>query len=132
VEARVIAPRGNSQARVRVRAVELSEANAFVAQHHRHHKPVVGHRFSLGAFDGDRLCGVVIVGRPVLGYERIQTFILDSEPGTSLRASGWEREAVSPGGQWNHPDEPYLFDGPNRRTDQPTCAKVRWARRLAS
>lgn len=45
--------------------VEFAEAAAFVARHHRHHTPPQGHLFSIGAFDGDRLCGVVIVGRPV-------------------------------------------------------------------
>lgn len=45
--------------------IDLRDANAYVAQHHRHHKPVVGHKFSLGVLDGDRLCGVAIVGRPV-------------------------------------------------------------------
>lgn len=44
---------------------ELSEANAFVAQHHRHHKPVVGHRFSLAVSDGQAVRGVAIVGRPI-------------------------------------------------------------------
>ena len=46
--------------------VELVEANAFIAAHHRHHKPVVGHRFSIGVVDdGGNLRGVVVVGRPV-------------------------------------------------------------------
>ena len=45
--------------------VTLAEANAFVAQHHRHHRPVVGHKFSIGAAQGDRIVGVAIVGRPV-------------------------------------------------------------------
>ena len=152
-----------------VRAIELSEANALVASLHRHHKPAVGHRFSMGAFDGEKLVGAVIVGRPVarntdqrrclevtrlvtdgtknacsalyaaaaragqaLGYQRIQTFILETEPGTSLTASGWAREGLSPGGQWDHTDEPWLFDGPNRRTDQPTCGKAKWSKSLAS
>ena len=43
----------------------LDEANAFVAQHHRHHKPVIGHKFSIGAALGERIVGAVIVGRPV-------------------------------------------------------------------
>lgn len=30
-------------------ALSLAEANAFVAALHRHHKPAVGHMFSLGA-----------------------------------------------------------------------------------
>jgi hypothetical protein len=45
--------------------IGLDEANAFVAQNHRHHKPVVGHLFSLGASDGEKIVGVAIVGRPV-------------------------------------------------------------------
>ena len=45
--------------------VTLDQANAFVAAHHRHHDPTVGHRFSLGAWSGGRLVGVAIVGRPV-------------------------------------------------------------------
>lgn len=45
--------------------VSLDEANAFVAAHHRHHKPVVGHKFSIGVADGERVRGVAIIGRPV-------------------------------------------------------------------
>lgn len=46
--------------------VELTEANAFIAQHHRHHQPVVGHRFSIGCIDDDGvLHGVAVIGRPV-------------------------------------------------------------------
>lgn len=45
--------------------VSLDAANAFVAEHHRHHKPVVGHKFSLGAVLEGTLVGVAIVGRPV-------------------------------------------------------------------
>lgn len=45
--------------------VTLSEANAFVSDHHRHHRPVVGHKFSVGAAAGDKLVGVAIIGRPV-------------------------------------------------------------------
>ncbi len=45
--------------------LKLAEANAFVAEYHRHHRPVVGHKFSLGAVKDGRLVGVAIVGRPV-------------------------------------------------------------------
>ena len=48
--------------------VSLREANAFVAEHHRHHKPVVGHKFSIGCEQDGRLVGVVIAGRPVSRY----------------------------------------------------------------
>jgi len=156
---------------IRIRPIELRDANAFVAQHHRHHKPVQGHRWSLAAFDGERLCGVAIVGRPVaksydplsvvevtrlctdgtknacsalyaaaaraaeaVGYRRIQTYILETETGGSLKASGWEREEATTGGQWSRPgdwsdpSQAVLFQ--RNRTDQPTCGKVRWARVL--
>lgn len=49
---------------MRVTPIELSEANAFVSKFHRHHKPVVGHKFSI-AVSNDVVCGVAIVGRPV-------------------------------------------------------------------
>lgn len=45
--------------------IELRDARAFVSEHHRHHTPPQGHLFSIGAYQADRLCGVVIVGRPV-------------------------------------------------------------------
>lgn len=141
--------------------VELKEANEFVAGLHRHHKPVVGHRFSIGAIKNGVLVGVAIVGRPVarktdqkmtlevtrlctdgtrntcsflysaaaragkaLGYKRIQTFILDTEPGTSLAASGWVDEGVAGGGNWNSPSRQ------GRREDQPMQKKRRYAKAL--
>ena len=45
--------------------VSLREANEFVRQHHRHHKPTVGHKFSIGVREDGRLAGVAICGRPV-------------------------------------------------------------------
>lgn len=45
--------------------VTLADANAFVALKHRHHKPVRGHKFSIGCMAGGVLVGVAIVGRPV-------------------------------------------------------------------
>lgn len=46
------------------RPVDQREANAFVLNFHRHNKPVIGARFSIGAeYDGE-LVGVAIVGRP--------------------------------------------------------------------
>jgi hypothetical protein len=45
--------------------VTLSQANEFVAQLHRHSKPTVGHKFSVGVRADGVLCGVAIVGRPV-------------------------------------------------------------------
>lgn len=45
--------------------VSLEEANAFVTANHRHHKPVVGHKFSIAVANGEGIRGVAIVGRPV-------------------------------------------------------------------
>ncbi len=53
-------------ARLYVVPCELAEANAFVKQHHRHHGPAVGHKFSLAVSTEDEVIrGVAIVGRPV-------------------------------------------------------------------
>lgn len=48
--------------------ITLKEANAFVEQHHRHHGPVVGHKFSIGCASDSGIVGVAIVGRPVSRY----------------------------------------------------------------
>lgn len=45
--------------------ITLAEANQYVAEYHRHHKPVTGHKFSLAAIKNDLIVGVCIVGRPV-------------------------------------------------------------------
>lgn len=59
-----------------------------------------------------------------LGYEKIQTYILDIETGVSLRASGWTCEAISTGGGngWH--------SRPGRRDDQPKNIKQRWSKVL--
>ena len=117
--------------------ISLKEANAFVAAHHRHHKPVVGHKFSIGCAQDGRLVGVAIVGRPVsrylddgltlevnrlcttgeknacsmlyaaaaraakaIGYHKIITYTLDTEPGISLRAAGWVCAGPAGGKRW--------------------------------
>ena len=149
---------------MRIIPLTLKQANELVAKLHRHHKPVVGHRFSLGAKDKeDVLVGAAIVGRPVaraveqyetcevtrlvtdgtknacsflysacarvareMGFRKIQTYVLNSETGTSLVAAGWTLEAVTAGGDWNH--------GPRkgRRTDQPMEKKKRYSKILIS
>jgi len=45
--------------------VELKEANEFIGKLHRHHKPVQGHRFSIGVQKDGVLVGVATIGRPV-------------------------------------------------------------------
>jgi hypothetical protein len=129
--------------KLRAAPITFTEAAAFVKQHHRHHTPPAGHKFSVAAYDGDDLVGVVIVGRPVarrrddgrtlevtrlctnghrnacsflygtaaraafaLGYRRIGTYVLKSEPGTSLIAAGWKMIGETPGKSWSVPSRP--------------------------
>lgn len=141
--------------------IGLAEANAFVERLHRHHKPVVGHLFSLGCCTlrcnpanellSDEIVGVVIVGRPVsrmrddgetaevtrlctdgtknacsflygaaaraafaLGFKRIGTYILASEPGTSLTAAGWRLIGEAGGGSWSRVDRPRVDKAPTQ------------------
>jgi len=78
--------------------ITFSEASAFVTQHHRHHIPPVGHKFSIGLNDGHRVVGVVVVGRPVArgyddGYtaEVTRCCVLDDVPNacSKLYAAAW-------------------------------------------
>lgn len=136
--------------------VSLKEANAFVERHHRHHKPVVGHKFSIGCCDGEKIVGVAIVGRPVsrhlddgwtlevnrlctdgtrnacsmlyaaawraakaMGYKKLITYILDSEPGTSLKAAGWKCIGKAGGLRWTGKRKPEV-------DLYPAQMKMRW------
>jgi hypothetical protein len=45
--------------------VTFADAAGFVAMWHRHNVPPVGHKFSIGIADDEKLVGVAIVGRPV-------------------------------------------------------------------
>lgn len=58
-----------------------------------------------------------------MGFKRIITYILETEPGTSLKASGWTNEGEAGGGSWDKPSR--------KRTDKaPTCKKQRWSKLL--
>ena len=48
-----------------IRPTTLAFAKAFVAQYHRHNKPPVGHKFSVGIYDGETCVGVAVASRPV-------------------------------------------------------------------
>lgn len=129
--------------------LDLASANEFVRFHHRHHRPVVGHKFSIGAVNGGAIVGVAIVGRPVarmrddgwtlevtrlatdgtrnacsllygaaaraafaLGYRRIGTYILASEPGTSLAGAGWRLVGQVRGRSWSCSSRPRIDKHP--------------------
>lgn len=56
-------PQGNGE--MELTPISLAEANAFVAQFHRHHKAVPGCKFCMAVSDETGVRGVAIVGRPV-------------------------------------------------------------------
>ncbi len=61
-----------------------------------------------------------------MGFQSIQTYILEDEPGTSLRAAGWTQTGMTAGGDWNHSKA----NAGTRRTDQPMGRKQRWAKQF--
>ncbi len=128
---------------MRIVPLELRDLNALVHLLHRHHKPIQGHRFSIGVEHVGKIVGGAAVGRPTarmtnqrkilevtrlvtdgtknacsalysaaarigkeMGYEHIQTFILESESGVSLKAAGWIFEQESRGGDWTRESKP--------------------------
>lgn len=50
---------------LQIAPITLRAANAYVAEHHRHHKPARGCLFCISVRDDDGVRGVAIVGRPV-------------------------------------------------------------------
>jgi hypothetical protein len=136
--------------------IDFAEANAFVAEYHRHHNPMQGAKFSVAVTDGEKIVGVAMVGRPVsrflddgwtlevnrcctdgtknacsilyaaawraaraMGWKKLITYILDTEPGTSLTAAGWKCLGKAGGGEWNCKSRP-------RVDTHPTQGKLKW------
>lgn len=64
-----------------------------------------------------------------MGYRKCITYTLQSEPGASLRASGWVAVAESAGGSWDRPSRPAtnmivnLFGVEEKYSLEP---KIRW------
>jgi hypothetical protein len=50
---------------MQITPITLREAAAFVAEHHRHHKPPQGALFAIAVSEGDTVVGVAVIGRPV-------------------------------------------------------------------
>lgn len=77
------------------------------------------------ATDGSRnacsmLYGAIRRAAVALGYARAVTYTLESEAGSSLKASGWKLDTTTRGGSWDCESRP--------RTDKhPTCPKLRWS-----
>ena len=47
-----------------IRPTHLKPAREFVGKYNRHNIPPVGGKFAISCFEGERLCGVAICGRP--------------------------------------------------------------------
>lgn len=129
--------------------ITLAEAKQFVNDYHRHNVAPVGHKYSIGLNDGEKVIGVAIIGRPIarhnddgytlevlrlcvlegykdacsklyaaawrvarnLGYKKLITYTLVSEPGTSLKAAGWKiigQTQYKPKG-WSTPSRPRVM-----------------------
>jgi hypothetical protein len=129
--------------------ITYKEACLFIDEHHRHHLPPQGWKFGIAVNDGEKVVGVITIGRPVarnldngytlevtrcctdgtknaasmlygaawratkaLGYTRIITYTLKEEPGTTLRAAGWESLYETQGGSWSVPSRPRVDKHP--------------------
>jgi hypothetical protein len=141
------------QPKLRVVPCDFDEAVAFVARHHRHHKPLKFHKFSLAVADEEgEVRAVCMVNRPTarmlddgmtleltrlasdgcpnacsclygaawraakaLGYGRLITYILDTEPGTTLKAAGWKCLGQRGGGSWSCPSRPRVDKHPTQK-----------------
>lgn len=71
------------------------------------------------------LYGALCRAAKALGYREVWTYTLPHEPGTSLRAAGFEDMGLTDGGEWSRPSrarKPAIRPEPKRR----------WLRRLAS
>lgn len=47
-----------------IRPIHLAPAKQYIKEHHRHNIPPTGGKFAVACYDGERLCGVAICGRP--------------------------------------------------------------------
>ena len=149
--------------RLVVRPIAMKDARTYIREHHRHNKEPRGGKWCLSVYDGDRLCGVSVSGRPVaralddgrtleitrvctdgtknacsilygtnvriareMGYTRVVTYTLASEPGISLRAAGFQNCGSAGGGTWNCPTRPR----DENRT--PHEKKIRWEKNLTN
>ena len=142
--------------RLHLQPISYLEACQFITDHHSHHLPPQGWKFGIAVNDGEKVVGVITIGRPVsrnlddgltlevtrcctdrtphvasklyaaawravkaMGYKKLVTYILEEEPGTSLKAAGWKVYAESKGGSWSR-------DSRKRIDQHPLQGKLRW------
>jgi hypothetical protein len=132
-----------SARRLQRQPIHFAEAAEFVRCNHRHNPPPVSWKFGTAVNDGEKVVGVIMVGRPVarafddgytaeitrcctdgtknacsmlygaaiqaaraLGYRRLITYTLASEPGVSLRAAGFQTVWEVKPRSWHTPSRP--------------------------
>ena len=79
------------------------------------------------------LYGAAARAAKALGYKRILTYTLASEPGIALRASGWREVARTKWRPWNHKRRSrstHVTDLLGERSKYSQEDKVRWERQL--
>ena len=63
---------------MKVVPITLKDSQQFIAKHHRHNKPPVGHKFSIGLEnDEGKLIGVLSAGRPISKYTCRERFTIE-------------------------------------------------------
>jgi len=81
-----------------LRPITLRAARSFVDEHHRHNEAPQGHKFSIGLWTGNKLIGVVMVGRPIaranddgVTAELTRCCVLEGQPNANslLYAAAW-------------------------------------------
>lgn len=78
------------------------------------------------------LYGACARAAKALGYVRIYTYTLASEPGTSLRAAGFVVDGYVRGEEsWDRPSRPRVQKNLFGEDERPTEDKIRWVRVLA-
>ena len=51
-----------------IRPVTFRQASDYINQHHRYHRATVGCKFCIGLYEGEKLIGCAVCGRPVSRY----------------------------------------------------------------
>lgn len=140
-----------------IRPITFRQASDYINQHHRHHRATVGCKFCIGLYEGEKLIGCAVCGRPVsrylddgltceinrvctdgtrnacsmlygaccraakaMGYRQIITYTLESESGTSLKASNFLDDGIAGGEIWT--------GNRKRNNGVPQEKKRRWRR----
>lgn len=53
---------------LQIRPITFADASAYINANHRHHNATIGCKFAISVYDGDKMVGVAVAGRPVSRY----------------------------------------------------------------